>query len=76
MNIREMVTFLYKEFDVIVSKSAITRALKEVRFTHKVANVIAKERNEAQSFERIWGLNSELLLGVGEGPCIRKPSVD
>ncbi|KAH6981597.1 hypothetical protein BKA56DRAFT_584168 [Ilyonectria sp. MPI-CAGE-AT-0026] len=76
MNIREMVTFLHKEFDVIVSKSAISRALKEVRLTHKAAKVIANERNEAQSFEHIWGLDSELLPGVGERPCIRKPSVD
>ncbi|KAH8650459.1 hypothetical protein BGZ61DRAFT_375782, partial [Ilyonectria robusta] len=31
INIHKIVTFLYKEFNIIISKSAISRALKEIR---------------------------------------------
>jgi len=45
MRFCDMVTFLRKEFDVEVTRFSISRALKEAKWSKKVTQNIARERN-------------------------------
>jgi transposase len=43
--LEEMVVFLWDEFDVLVSPSSISRALRSINWSKKTARRVAKERN-------------------------------
>ncbi len=42
----DMIWFLYNEFDIVISQSMISRLLKQARYSKKIAQRVAAERNE------------------------------
>lgn len=45
MRLKDMVTFLRKEFDADVTRSSVSRAIKSVDYTKEITRDVAKERN-------------------------------
>ncbi len=42
----DMIWFLYDEFDIVISQSMISRVLKQARYSRKIAQRVAAERDE------------------------------
>ncbi len=42
----DMIWFLYDEFDIVISQSMISRMLKQARYSRKIAQRVAAERDE------------------------------
>jgi len=42
----DMIWFLYDEFDIVISQSTISRMLKQARYSRKIAQRVAAERDE------------------------------
>jgi len=42
----DMIWFLYDEFDIVISQSTISRLLKQARYSRKITQRVAAERDE------------------------------
>ncbi len=54
----DMIWFLYNEFDIVISQSMISRMLKQARYSRKIAQRVAAERDEKLRNEWKWWLMS------------------
>jgi transposase len=71
----EMAVFLYDEFDVLVSVSSIGRALASIKWTKKVTQRIANERNaDLRDFylHKLSAFRSHQLVYVDESGCDKR----
>ncbi len=53
-----MIWFLYDEFDIVISQSMISRMLKQAKYSRKIAQRIAAERDKKLRSEWEWWLMS------------------
>ena len=70
--LEEMVVFLWDEFDVLVSTSSISRALKSICWSKKAARRVAQERNPDLRDLYVYNLSafhSYHLVYVDESGC-------
>jgi hypothetical protein len=71
----KMAVFLYDEFDVLVSVSSIVRALAFIKWTKKVTQRIANERNaDLRDFylHKLSAFRSHQLVYVDESRCDKR----
>jgi transposase len=71
----EMAVFLYDEFQVLVSLSSISRALASIKWTKKVTQRIANERNtDLRDFylHKLSAFRSHQLVYVDESGCDKR----
>ncbi len=65
----DMIWFLYDEFDIVISQSTISRMLKQARYSRKIAQRVAAERDEKLCSEwkrRLMSWTSDQLVFLDE----------
>ncbi len=65
----DMIWFLYDEFDIVISQSTISRLLKQARYSRKIAQRVAVERDEKLCSEwkrRLMSWTSDQLVFLDE----------
>ncbi len=65
----DMIWFLYDEFDIVISQSMISRLLKQARYSRKIAQRVAAERDEKLRSEwkrRLMSWTSDQLVFLDE----------
>ena len=65
----DMIWFLYDEFDIVVSQSMISRLLKEAKYSRKIVQRIAAERDEklySEWKQRLISWTSDQLVFLDE----------
>ncbi len=65
----DMIWFLYDEFDIVISQSMISRMLKQARYSRKIAQRVAAERDEKLRSEwkqRLMNWTSDQLVFLNE----------
>ncbi len=71
----DMIWFLYDEFDIVVSQSTISRLLKEARYSRKIAQRVAAERDEKLRSEweqRLMSWTSDQLVFLDESAACER----
>ena len=71
----ELAVFIHDEFDVLVTESTISRALKSIRWSKKKAREVAEQRNpdlRDHYVHTITPLDYDQLLFVGESGCDKR----
>ena len=54
----DMIWFLYDEFDIVISQSTISKMLKQAKYSRKIAQRVAAERDKKLCSEWKWRLMS------------------
>jgi len=71
----DMIWFLYDEFDIVISQSTISRLLKQARYSRKIAQRVAAERDEKLRSEwkrRLMSWASNQLIFLDESAACER----
>ncbi len=71
----DMIWFLYNEFDIVISQSTISRLLKEARYSRKIIQKVAAERDEKLCSEwkrRLMSWTSDQLVFLDESVAYKR----
>ena len=77
LDLEQMTWYLYNVFGILVSRSTVSRALKRLKWSRKVARKVARQRNNRLRTYFWWQLETlkytdDMIVAIDESACDRR----